>query len=275
MKIQVEIRRSGWMKLSKALPVAFLVLLAPIWVSGQSNVETIIQKSVEANNRDWDADPEFDYTERDQEKDGIKTYEVRMLYGSPYRRVVAVNGHPLNPSEKAEEEKKFEEASAERRNETPEKRAARIEKFQAERKRDHTMLDQLTKAFDFRLLGNQKLKGHSVYVLSAQPRKDYRPPNRDSQVLTGMEGKLWIDRKSFQWVRVEAHVMHPVRIEGFVAEVEPGTQFELEKTPVSADVWLSQHFAMKSNAKVMLFWPHRTQEDITYSNYRKSSGPTQ
>jgi hypothetical protein len=275
MKIQAEIRRRWWMKLCKALPVAFLLLLAPIWVSGQSNVETIIQKSVEANNRDWDADPEFDYTERDQEKDGIKTYEVTMLYGSPYQRLVAVNGHPLNPSKKAEEQKKFEEALAERRNETPEKRAARIAKFQAERKRDHTMLDQLTKAFDFRLLGNQKLKGHSVYVLSARPRKDYRPPNRDSQVLTGMEGKLWIDRNSFQWVRVEAHVMHPVRIEGFVAEVEPGTQFELEKTPVSADIWLSQHFAMKSNAKVMLFWPHRTQEDITYSNYHKSSGPTQ
>jgi hypothetical protein len=173
-------------------------------VSGQSNVETIIQQSVEANNRDWDADPQFDYTERDQEKDGIKTYEVTMLYGSPYRRVVAVNGHPLSPSKKAEEEKKFEEALAERRNETPEKRAARIAKFQAERKRDHTMLDQLTKAFDFRLLGNQKLKGHSVYVLGAQARKDYRPPNRDSQVLPGMEGKLWIDRDSFQWVRVEA-----------------------------------------------------------------------
>src|SRR5207245_3665692 len=82
MKIQAEIRRRRWMRLCEALPVAFLVLLAPIWVSGQSNVETIIQKSVEANNRDWDADPEFDYTERDQEKDGIKTYEVRMLYGS-------------------------------------------------------------------------------------------------------------------------------------------------------------------------------------------------
>jgi hypothetical protein len=156
MKIQAEIRRRRWMKLCEALPVAILALLAPIWVSGQSNVETIIQKSVEANNRDWDADPEFDYTERDQEKDGIKTYEVRMLYGSPYRRVVAVNGHPLSPSTKAEEEKKFEEALAERRNDTPEKRAVRIAKFQAERKRDPTMLDQLTKAFDFRLLGNQK-----------------------------------------------------------------------------------------------------------------------
>ena len=137
------------------------------------------------------------------------------------------------------------------------------------------MMEQLTTAFDFRLLGNHKLKGHRVYVLGAKPRKDYHPPNRDSQVLTGMEGKLWIDRDSYQWVRVEAYVMHPVRIEGIVAEVEPGTEFELEKMPVSNDVWLTAHFSMRSYAKVMFFLPHRTQEDITYSNYHKSAGPPQ
>ena len=263
------------MKLSAVLPCVLLLFSGQVALFGQANVETIIQRSVQANQRDWDADPQFDFTERDQEKGGSKTYEVTMLFGSPYQRLVAVNGRPVGSSKKAEEQKKFEEAVKERRSETPEKRSARIAKFEADRKRDHTMLEQLTKAFDFRLLGNQNLKGHRVYVLEAKPRKDYHPPNRDSQVLPGMEGKLWIDRDSFQWVRVEAHVMHPVRIEGIVAEVEPGTQFELEKTPVSGDVWLSQHYAMRSNARVLFLVPHRTQEDVTYSNYHKSSGPPQ
>jgi len=263
------------MKLSELLPVALLLLSGQIPLFAQTNVETIIQRSVEANNRDWDADPQFDYTERDQEKGGSKTYEVTMLFGSPYQRLVAVNGRPLRDSQKAEEQKKFEHALAERRNETAEQRSKRVAKFEAERKRDHTMLEQLTKAFDFRLLGNEELKGHRVYLLAAKPRKGYHPPNRDSQVLPGMEGKLWVDRDSFQWVRVEAHVMHPVRIEGIVAEVEPGTEFELEKTPVSGNIWLSQHYAMRSNARVMFLVPHRTQEDVTYSNYHKSSGPPQ
>jgi hypothetical protein len=257
------------------VPIALLLVLGQVPIFGQANVETIIQRSVEANQRDWDADPQFDYTEQDREKGGSKTYEVTMLFGSPYQRLIAINGRPLSPSKKAEEQKKFEEAVRERRNETAEKRSARIAKFEAERKRDHTMMKQLTTAFDFQLLGNQNLKGHKVYVLGAKPRRGYRPPNRDSQVLPGMEGKLWIDRDSFQWVRVEAHVMHPVRIQGFLAEVEPGTEFELEKMPVSADVWLSTHFSMRSNARVMLLFPHRTQEDVTYSNYHKSSGPPQ
>lgn len=263
------------MKFSEVLPIALLLLLGHIPVFGQASVETIIQRSVEANQRDWDADPQFDYREQDREKGGSKTYEVTMLFGSPYQRLIAVNGRPLSPSKQAEEQKKFEQAAAGRRKETPEKRSARIAKFESERKRDHTMMEQLIKAFDFRLLGNHTLKGHKVYVLEAKPRRDYQPPNRDSQVLRGMEGKLWIDRDTFQWVRVEAHVMHPVRIQGFLAEVEPGTEFELEKMPVSADVWLSSHFSMRSNARIFLLMPHRTQEDITYSNYHKSSGPPQ
>ena len=253
---------------------AFVVLWS-ISVSGEDQVATIIQRSVEANNRDWNAAPQFDYYERDQRPDGSKTFAVTMLYGSRYERLIALNGNPLGAEKEAEEQKKFEKAVSERRSEPPEKRAARIAKYEAERKRDHNMLDQITAAFDFKLLGEQKLRGRRVYVLRATPRKGYQPPNRDSQVLTGMEGRLWVDHDTFQWVKVEAHVTRPVRIQGFLAEVEPGTQFELEKMPVSADIWLATHFTMKSNAKVILFFRHRSQEDNTFFNYHKGAGASQ
>jgi len=70
------------------------------------------------------------------------------------------------------------------------------------------------------------------------PRREqrYRPPNFETRVLTGMRGKLWIERNSFQWVNVEVEVIHPVHIGGFIARVEPGTRFELEKIPVSSDI---------------------------------------
>ena len=71
----------------------------------------------------------------------------------------------------------------------------------------------MTTAFDFGLVGKRVLNGHKVYVLKATPRKGYNPPDRDSEVLTGMQGTLWIDQQTFQWVKVEAHVIHPVRIE--------------------------------------------------------------
>jgi hypothetical protein len=237
----------------------------------QETAQTIIQRSVEANNRDWKEAPEFDFCERDQEKGTDKTYSVTMVDGSPYERLIAVNGKPLEPSQQAEEQEKLRRASAERQHESPSKRSARIAKYEAERRRNQTMTSQLTAAFDFTLVGEQELKGRKVYVLKATPRPGYHAVNRDSEVLTGMEGQLWIDHDTYQWVRVEAHVIHPVRISGFLAEVEPGTRFELEKTPVSDDVWLTSHFSMKADAKVLMLVSHHSQEEDTFFDYHRAN----
>jgi hypothetical protein len=254
------------------LRVLGVTLLCSLPCSAQ-DVATIIQRSVEANSRDWAAAPEFDNYERDRDKNGDKTYAVTMLFGSPYRRLVAVNGSPLRPAQQKEEEKKYQNAVAQREHESPEQRKERIGKYEAERKRDQTLLAEITKAFDFRLLGTHSLNGRQVYVLKATPRKDYRPPNRDSSVLTGMEGTLWIDHDTFQWLKVEAHVIRPVSIIGFLAKVEPGTRFELEKMPVSNGVWLAKHFTMTSNARVAFIFRRRSQEDDTYFNYHKKTEP--
>lgn len=261
-------------KLSIILWIVATLLLCPHFAAAQ-DVASIVRQSKEANDRDWAAAPEFDNFERDHTRDGDKTYAVTMLDGSPYERLIAVNGHDLSGAKKQEQDKKYQDAVAERRHESPEERSKRIAKYQAERKRDHTMLEQLTAAFDFHLVGERILSGHKVYVLKATPRKGYKPPDRDSQVLPGMEGTLWIDQKTLQWVKVEAHVTHPVRIEGFVAEVEPGTRFELEKRPVTRGVWLASHYSMKANAKVLFLIPHKAAEDDTFFNYRQRAVSTE
>jgi hypothetical protein len=93
----------------------------------------------------------------------------------------------------------------------------------------------------------------------------------ETEALTGMEGKMWIDKGSFQWVKVEAQVTHPVSIAGFLAQVEPGTHFELEKEPVSPGIWLPSHFSMRARSRILYLIPHRGQEEDTYFNYHKGS----
>ena len=132
-------------------------------------------------------------------------------------------------------------------------------------------MQQMTKAFEFTLAGEKTIKGRRVYELHAVPQKDYQPPNRDAAVLTGMNGTLWIDKETYQWVKVEAHVVHPVSIMGFAARVEPGTEFELEKMPVTSTVWEPSHFAMKSRARIMFFFTHHQKDDETYFDYRPAT----
>ncbi|HTZ82736.1 MAG TPA: hypothetical protein VMB66_06065 [Candidatus Acidoferrales bacterium] len=254
---------------------ASFLLFAVIALHGtaEPNAETIIQNSVKANAADWKAMPDYDCFERDQQPDGsTRTYDDLMILGSPYERLVAVNGKPLSAADNAQEEQKLKSEIAKRQQESAQQRQERISSYEKGRKRDYQMMDQLTKAFHFTLLGEQKLNSDEVYVLKATPRPDYQPPNMETQALRGMQGKLWIDKNTFQWVKVEAQVIRPVSIEGFLAEVEPGTRFELDKAPIANGIWLPTHYVMRARAKILFLIPHKSHDDETYYDYRKARG---
>jgi hypothetical protein len=65
--------------------------------------------------------------------------------------------------------------------------------------------------------------------------------------------------------------VRPVSIAGFLARVQPGTRFELEKMPVANGIWLPKHFAMKSSARILFLFRHHSQEDETYFNYQNAA----
>ena len=254
---------------------AGLLLLGstPNQASPQDDASKIVARSVEVLKKDWAAEPRFDCSERDKDKNGIRAYEDIMLDGSQYQKLVAINDQPLDTHQQAEQQQKFQRAFSQRRSESASQKRRRIARYQAGRKRENELVTELAKAFTFTLAGNDKVDGHDVYLLNAEPRKGYRPPNVEARVLTGMRGKLWVERNSFQWVKVEVEVVHPVSIGGFIARVEPGTRFELEQTPVSGDIWLPSHFAVKSRSKVVFLFNHQTDEDDTYFNYRPAQSP--
>jgi hypothetical protein len=250
--------------------VVAALLLSVAACAAQTDAHAIMERSAQAVESDWKAAPDYQCFERDQESGGgSKTYEDLMITGSPYQRLVEVNGKPLSPAEQELQGHKLEETTERRRNETQQQRANRIEDYRKSRERDHLFLEQLAKAFNFTVVGQQEMEGYNVYVLNALPRPDYQPPNQEAAVLKGMQGTLWIDQKTYQWVRVEAKVTHPVWIEGFIAKVRPGTEFELDRMPVEDDIWLPKHYAMKARAKIFFLFNHNSSEDDTYYDYRK------
>ncbi len=257
----------------KSFAVLFTIGCAVAFAAQKPNVEAIIQKSVEANRADFNAAPQYNYKERDREADGSsKTYQITMIEGTPYQRLIEINGKPISAAQQADEMRKQEQAAAQRRAESPDQRKARIADYEKGRRRDHEMMEQLTKAFDFKLTGTRKLRGLAVWHFKATPRAGYKPPNMNAQVLPGMQGQLWIDQKTYQWVRVTAQVIHPVTIEGFLAQVEPGTRFELEMSPVGEGIWQPSHFSMKSQAKILFVFSHNSQQDSAYFDYERING---
>jgi hypothetical protein len=232
------------------------------------DAQTMIERSVAANDADFNAAPNFNNKESDRTPAGLKTYQITMIEGSPYRRLIAVNGHPLPPAQASEEQTKQSRAVTERKSESPDARAKRIDQYQKGRQRDHAMMNQLTKAFRFELVGSRPLRSFNTWLLKAIPRPDYEPPNMEAEALKGMEGQLWLDQKTYQWVRVTARVVRPVSIAGFLARVRPGTRFELDKSPVSGNFWQDSHFIERARATILFLVPHSSDVDETYFDYQ-------
>lgn len=236
------------------------------------DAETIVRRSVEANAINYKSLPQLDYFKVERGEDGrTRTFEELMLFGSRYSRLLAIDGQPLSPERQRDERTKLSKAIQARMNESPAERKKRVATYKSERERDQLMLNEMANAFDFKLAEDERLGPWDVYVLKAKPRRGYKPPNTRAKVLTGMEGTLWIEKNTFQWVKVEAQVIRPVSIEGFLARVEKGTRFELTQMPVRENLWLPQHFSMSARARILFLFTKRDEEDESYYGYHPAA----
>jgi hypothetical protein len=256
-----------------ALVPAVVTLLGAAGAGSLPDAQTILRRSVDAIREDWAKAPEYSWVERDVESkhDGVrmsKTYRVLMLDGSPYNVVTAVNDQPPAAAERALEQKKLAREIAKRRSESERERARRIAKYTREQQRNHAMLAEMVDAFRFDLTGQARVDGHDCWVLDAQPKPNYDPTDHEGRVLKGMKGKLWIDKATYQWVRVQAEVVKPVSFYGFLAKVGPGTEFYLEQEPVANGIWLPKVFDVRVRATALGFVSENSAENDSYRDYQ-------
>jgi hypothetical protein len=195
-----------------------------------------------------------------------------MIDGSPYHRIIAQDGKPLAAAVAKEEDQKLQREIQRRDKESPRERAQRLRKYTEDRNRDHNLLTAIAEAFDYSFASQQAAPG--AWIIEGHPKPGYVPANRDAKVLSSMNVKIWIDKATYQWIRLEAEVTQPVSLYGSLAKVSPGTRFTLDQEPVSANVWMPKHFTMQVNASALGLLHEDFTEDEMYSKYRFTPAPS-
>jgi hypothetical protein len=255
------------------LPIAAVAIGMLLSAATPPNPEQIIRKSVAVTKADWAQASKYSYLDRDVESKRhsprtSRTYRVLMIDGSPYNLVTAMNDQPLSAEQKAVEQRKLQREIGKRQNESRRERERRIEKYRKENEHNHDMLQEMVNAFRFQLAGDAEVNGHACWILDAEPKPGYDPEDHEGRVLKGMKGRLWIDKSTYQWVKVRAEVVKPVNFYGFLAKVSPGTEFALEQEPVGDDVWMPKTFNVRVRASALGFFSENSDENDTYLDYR-------
>lgn len=199
----------------------------------------------------------------------LRLYDVTLLEGSPYRRLVGKDDHPVSPDEERIEAKKLQDSIDQRRKETPGQRAKRIAEWEKRRKQEREPLLEIPDAFDFRLAGEEPLEGRPAWVIEATPRAGYRARTNIGKLFPKFRGKLWIDKADNQWAKTSAEVTGNIWFGLLLARLSKGGRLEVEMTRVNDEVWLPKRIEARAAARVALVKTLRIESETTYSNYRK------
>ena len=229
------------------------------------NPEEIIRKSITATKADWAEAPKYSYLDRDVESKRhdprmSKTYRVLMIDGTPYNFVTAIDDRPLSSEEKAAEQRKMQRAREKRQNESERERQRRIEKYRKDSERNHEMLQEMVDAFQFHVSGEAEVNGHACWVLDAAPKPGYEPSDHEGRVLKGMKGRLWIDKASYQWVKVHAEVVKTGQFLRISRESRARNRVRFGAEPVAGDIWMPKVFNVRVRASALGFFNEDSEE---------------
>lgn len=199
----------------------------------------------------------------------VLTYDVTLLEGSPYQRLIARDDKPLSPGEERKEQEKLRKSIEQRRKETPDQRAKRLAEWEKKRRENREPLLEIPDAFELRIAGEERVSGKDAWIIDATPRPGFRGKSRLARMFPKFKGRLWIDKQDSVWVKAEAEVLDNISFGLFVARLQKGARMTFEQTRVNDEVWLPKRITIALAVRVFLVKNIRAEVDATFMNYRK------
>ena len=255
------------------LAAAFLGLLHA------QDAREIVRRAVELDRRSAEAWRPYAFNQRNEvkefdgggklKKSDDRTWDVTVVDGSPYRRLIARNGQPISAAEQQTEQDKLKFDAAQRRQESPQVRERRIKEWHQKQDKQRESLKELPEAFDFRIAAQETLGGVPAWVIDATPRKGYKPKLSSASFFPKVKARLWIAKKDNAWVRIDMEALDTISFGTIVLRLARGSRLVIDQVHVDNDVWLPSHATVEASARILLVKFMRAEYHFTFSDYRK------
>jgi hypothetical protein len=242
------------------------------------DAQQIIRQSLSHWRRNLDAARNYTFQRRtveDQlEKDGdlkkseIETYQISIIYGEPYEKLIARNDNPISDKDQNKEEEKLNKFYEKQKSMSDEDRQRERDKKQDKFRRE--IADELPLMLNYEILREEEFNGQPVWVLSATPKHDYHPNSMAGKLLSKLSGKVWITKNDYQWVKAEADLADDFTVGWFLFKLRKGTYLEFEQARINDEVWLPKRTYVQGSGRIAVKSGYfRSQTE--FSNYQKFS----
>jgi hypothetical protein len=245
-------------------------------VESALDARQIVTLSIAAAQRSWQARGRDIYIVRDEdrrlnslgqvESQNVDVSIMMLVNGAPFEQLMEHNGQI--PS--AKDQRKNADDLEKLRHESPAEKILRLAKDQE----NSSFLPELLQAFDFLLVGEEIVDGRPAYVLRATPHAGYNAHGRYGKMLTRVEGKLWVDKQDFGWIKVDGQVTQSFSMGIFVARVQRGSHILLQQICIGDAVWVPTRLEVRASAKIFFLKSLEMEKILTYTDYRPAADGT-
>ncbi len=203
----------------------------------------------------------------DQLRDQIETPQGTVA------RMIERDGKPLTPEQDAAERSRLNAMLS-----SPDDFARHERRDEDDRKQGLDLLRLMPDAMLWSYAPDQpQLPGHgagepALIVLDFKPDPKWSAPSLESDLLTGLEGRVWIDARARRVVHLEANVFRAVNVGwGFLAHVYPGGTVSMDQVATGGDRWIVRHMVQQFTLRALLVKDVRQQTLADTSDYRAVS----
>ena len=161
-----------------------------------------------------------------------KLYEVVLIGGLPFQRLVKIQGRELTRSE-LERENERETAFRQR--------VTRVDLKRKARRREGLATHELVDRFDFHVTKREVVEGRPTLRVQFAPRPDAPENSTEDKVFNHVFGTVWVDEQEAEIAKLDAQVRGPIPLGWFGALGSLNTfQATLERSRMPDGVWVNR-----------------------------------
>jgi hypothetical protein len=190
---------------------------------------------------------------------------VFYVNNEPISRLVKKDGRPLTEEEEQKETERVTKAVE--KAEKPRSDAAKDDQ--------NISLRRILEVADVRNPRRENFRGRSTIVFDFVGQKDLKARGLNEDLSKKLQGTVWIDEADRQVARLEAAFDDNFRVAGgLVANVQKGSRFNFDQTPVNGEIWLPTGAEISLEMRLLLFkgiHQHITERDYDYKRFHVES----
>jgi hypothetical protein len=202
-----------------------------------------------------------------------RVYEVTPIGNEFVERLMSVNGKELTAAEREKEDKRVQkevEDIIKRREKKDQKDEQARAKGEKEKEDDGVEIKDILRISEITSIRREIFRGHEVIAFDFEPRKGFKPKNRDEDLANKLAGTIWVDEAAQQVARLEARLTDSYKIAGgMLASIGASTAITFEQEKIDDEVWLPSAMEANLSARVLLLAKFNRSVERRYTDYKK------